>query len=554
MNRIPANKENVIPIPAHYPCQKDVGVRAGKRKAEANTQCMKENAATKRQNHGTLLSNAATAQQPTVPPSSKLGATSFAAIGNIIRQEQPPVPNARQEAQTSGVRTFADITSRSANAFQQEPQIDSSSRLEQLFSSGFSLHAEDASDHFNKAAAAALQEQQKAADQQPAALPSSSEPPLDWSIKTAVRFSSPEPFALAEEAVFISAGTASTAVRAFASCETDDMRSLQERYQSSTMSWQHPETCYPPATLAALCSGKANADLLEQRQAAWKDAFRGLYHALRHRQCDAFYLTTPLGAHQQKQNMVFFGAAGIAGRPCLHAIMSRSTLGLRTAMQQQYQLTFTIPLAPPPRKCHQGDPTLPDDLASLQTKGGTSGREQDNTRESLLYFEGPVEVQGLFEYLFNESRRFCGEGCDVPLLMAPVAFPSACLKQLHPKVLGASDSVKGKAVQHRLEMKGSIPPWVLDRFTGVIKDAHPAKFQMVAETAPLSGSFNVQPTSDASAVRASLSVFHAGGTANSLEAERWRSPPGQLANLVMRDLIYSDGQFVTRLTKCSTVT
>lgn len=67
-------------------------------------------------------------------------------------------------------------------------------------------------------------------------------------------------------------------------------------------------------------------------------------------------------------------------------------------------------------------------------KGGTSGREQDNTRESLLYFEGPVEVQGLFEYLFNESRRFCGEECDVPLLMAPVAFPGACLKQLHPKV------------------------------------------------------------------------------------------------------------------------
>jgi hypothetical protein len=60
------------------------------------------------------------------------------------------------------------------------------------------------------------------------------------------------------------------------------------------MSWQHPETCYPPATLAALRSGKANADVLEQREAAWKDAFRGLYHALRHRQCDAFYLATPL--------------------------------------------------------------------------------------------------------------------------------------------------------------------------------------------------------------------------------------------------------------------
>ena len=29
------------------------------------------------------------------------------------------------------------------------------------------------------------------------------------------------------------------------------------------------------------------------------------------------------GVHHQKQNMVFFGAAGIAGRPRLHAIVSR---------------------------------------------------------------------------------------------------------------------------------------------------------------------------------------------------------------------------------------
>ena len=45
-----------------------------------------------------------------------------------------------------------------------------------------------------------------------------------------------------------------------------------------------------------------------------------------------------------------------------------------------------------------------------------------------------MEVQGLFEFLFNERRRLCGEECDVPLLMAPVPFPAACLKQLHLKV------------------------------------------------------------------------------------------------------------------------
>lgn len=70
-----------------------------------------------------------------------------------------------------------------------------------------------------------------------------------------------------------------------------------------------------------------------------------------------------------------------------------------------------------------------------------TGREGDNSRESLLYFEGPLEVQGLFEYLFNERRKLCGEDCDVPLLMAPVPFPAACLKQLHLKVLRSASQL-----------------------------------------------------------------------------------------------------------------
>ena len=95
---------------------------------------------------------------------------------------------------------------------------------------------------------------------------------------------------------------------------------LQERYESATMSWQHPETCYPPATLAALRSGKANADLLEQRQAAWKDAFRGLYLALRHRQCDAFYLATPLVTARPPPPPFLLLAKRSAGSACRTSI------------------------------------------------------------------------------------------------------------------------------------------------------------------------------------------------------------------------------------------
>lgn len=74
-------------------------------------------------------------------------------------------------------------------------------QLEELFSSSFSLQAEDMAGHFGKApATSGLQGQNEAS-----ALPSSRQAPFDWSLKTRVRFVSSEPFALAEEAACCSA-------------------------------------------------------------------------------------------------------------------------------------------------------------------------------------------------------------------------------------------------------------------------------------------------------------------------------------------------------------
>ena len=95
-------------------------------------------------------------------------------------------------------------------------------QLEELFSSSFSLQAEDMAGHFRKAPAAALQGPDEAT-----ALPSSSQAPFDWSLKTRVRFSSSEPFALAEEASCSSARTTCSSIRSFASCSADGLKPLQ---------------------------------------------------------------------------------------------------------------------------------------------------------------------------------------------------------------------------------------------------------------------------------------------------------------------------------------
>ena len=45
--------------------------------------------------------------------------------------------------------------------------------------------------------------------------------------------------------------------------------------------------------MAELPQGGKSGSLLADRRAAWQEAFRGLFYALRNCLCDAFYLETP---------------------------------------------------------------------------------------------------------------------------------------------------------------------------------------------------------------------------------------------------------------------
>ena len=125
-------------------------------------------------------------------------------------------------------------------------------------------------------------------------LPPAPAPPLDWSLKTNVRFASPLPFSVAEDAALLPARQALEAQRAFTACHAGPGAplSLEQRYLAALHSWQFPADPWAqPAAGAAKLRGPPPEVL--QRRTDWQAAFASLYDALRCGACDAFYYLSP---------------------------------------------------------------------------------------------------------------------------------------------------------------------------------------------------------------------------------------------------------------------
>jgi hypothetical protein len=58
------------------------------------------------------------------------------------------------------------------------------------------------------------------------------------------------------------------------------------------VTWQHPEASLAPAVVSALSGLKSSHSPLDARKAAWQEALRSLFMALRAGVCHAFYLAT----------------------------------------------------------------------------------------------------------------------------------------------------------------------------------------------------------------------------------------------------------------------
>lgn len=187
--------------------------------------------------------------------------------------------------------------------------------------------------------------------------------PVDWSLKTTVRFSSPTPFTIADEAALLGGGAVVQAQRAAACGEGLHTLSMQQRYLAALHSWQFPADPWQ-ATVASAAKLRAPPPEVARRRADWQGAFASLYDALRCGACDAFYYLSPEASRAScaGSNACVRCSAGAEGL-CMESglILQRATHGdtrpLPCAGQQEavcrvLRRSRHRRASPPPRPAH----------------------------------------------------------------------------------------------------------------------------------------------------------------------------------------------------------
>ncbi|XP_064488792.1 protein downstream neighbor of Son-like [Ornithodoros turicata] len=319
--------------------------------------------------------------------------------------------------------------------------------------------------------------------------------PLDWTLKTRVRFFSAKPFPwngslkTCEEASgttgFVRAIDTDSATSE--ACTLDS--SPQARFHQQCLYWMHPhlpwlrlfprqgaQTPLASPQLPTFVDGPAQISLRND----WSHSFRSLYQLLRARQCPFFYLCAP-------QFTTLFRAAGVGGIADLHALLTPTTRGLRQSLQEE-GIQYRMPLCDSQEDSdetldgQQHAPTdaerklecTPEDepvswleslglsqadFPSLSTKQSRMEQEskEDRRPRSLVYVERE-NAQALFNFLLNSRSCIAPTGPLAgipPTLLAPVAFHGASLRSLKVR----QGLVKqGTNNLHAIELNGPMLP------------------------------------------------------------------------------------------------
>lgn len=374
--------------------------------------------------------------------------------------------------------------------------------------------------------------------------------PLDWSLKTRVRFCSASHFPWNGSLKTCEEASGTTGfVRGIDStgggCQASERGSLdsspQARFHQHCLVWMHPHLpwlrLFPrhgamanTASSAASPSSPSFGDPASPARAAlhqdWALGFRSLYQLLRARQCPFFYVCAP-------SFTVLFRAAGVAGMADLHALLTPTTRGLRQALRDE-GITFTMPLCTSQEQMDEtmdgasqtpsevksegsDDHALEDepvtswleslglsqaDFPSLNpTKNKMVDESREDRRPRSLVFVERGETQALFNFLLNSRACVCptGQLAGVPpTLLSPVAFHGASLRSLKVRQGWVKQN---ESKLHVVELSGPILPSALHGLCALFGSSQDkGAFSFAAASDPPTAAFSAfQPEAAGSA-------------------------------------------------------
>lgn len=343
--------------------------------------------------------------------------------------------------------------------------------------------------------------------------------PVDWTLRTKVRFMSPKPFPF--NATLRTCEEAS-GITGFVRCldtgntESSLDTSPNARLHQCCLLWQHPWLpwldLYPrQAARVSVTDSTLNIaaipTLRDSLQRDWAKSFQSLFQLVRARQCPYFYVCA-------NNFTCLFRAAGMCGISETHALITPTTRGFRQLLKEE-DVEFTMPLKKSSvkrksldgassesgyetldsvngeassqnvkRECEDEKEDLEDEKDAeeddvsndkwLESMGIEAAeirrlntvqvqqkidkeRDIDKTPESLVMVEG-IEAQALFNFLLNckSCTATTGPLAGVPpTLLSPVAFHGATLR---PNKIRVSKVQVENTSFHSVELQGPVLP------------------------------------------------------------------------------------------------
>ncbi|XP_015378906.1 PREDICTED: protein downstream neighbor of son homolog [Diuraphis noxia] len=324
--------------------------------------------------------------------------------------------------------------------------------------------------------------------------------PIDWTLRTKVRFLSPNPFPWSQKIKTCEEASATTG---FVRClDTENIEnsldtSPNSRFHQCCMAWQHPSLPWvdlihrgPRVTIkdsaSSVPSINANPIFRESLFTHWIDSFRSLFQLVRANQCPYFYVLA-------NAFTCTFRASSIGGYEELNAMIYPTTQGLRDVLRRE-DIDFTMPLLEENEQSSElftkntledakiGEDEEPErwletmgaeksEIKRLQSSQSelVSSRQRkiDSTKESLVVVTG-VEAQALFNWLINCRSTVSNTGPHAgipPTLLAPVAFSGSTLTPL--KVRQSTVKVDGQSY-NSIEVKGPVLPDAVYNFCDLL--------------------------------------------------------------------------------------